>query len=111
MAKSPTELTLAFLRTDGWLAEVVERWIPGANIRKDLWGFGDVIAIRGTETLLVQTTSWSNVSARLNKITDDLHADYLAACRKAGWLIHIHGWKHKKVSNRLHYSQKIVDLS
>jgi hypothetical protein len=86
------------------MAEVVEKWIPGANIRKDLWGWCDIVAIRDGETLAVQTTSYSNVSARAKKIAE---SDTIAEVRKAGWLIHIHGWH--KVENR--WKCRVVDIS
>lgn len=109
MAKSPTENSLAYLRENGWTAEVVERWIPGANIRKDLWGFVDIVAIRGEKTLGVQTTSYSNVSARVRKIQE---SDMLPLVREAGWLIHVHGWaKGKKEGRRILWKHRIVDLS
>jgi hypothetical protein len=72
MAMSPTQLSLAWLKKEGYLAEVVEKWIPGANIRKDLWGWCDIVAIRDGETVAVQCTSWDNISSgakRLRKAT------------------------------------------
>jgi hypothetical protein len=65
---SPTGRTLKLLRRGGWLVEVVERWVPGANIRRDLWGVGDVLAMKvGKPLLLVQVTSDSNVATRVAK--------------------------------------------
>ncbi len=93
MATSPTQLTLRHLREQGWTAEVVEHWIPGANIRRDLYGFVDVLAVRGPDTLAVQTTSHTNVSARIRKIAD---SPTIAAVREAGWCVHVHGWRKVK---------------
>ena len=104
MATSPTQLSLKKLRADGWLAEVVERWVPGANIRKDLFGWVDIVALKDGVTLAVQTTSYSNMSARANKIAD---SETIAEVRKANWSIHIHGW-HKK-DNR--WQCKVRDVS
>ena len=104
MALSPTQLTLRLLREDGWLVEVTEKWVPGANIRKDLFGWIDLLALRDGETLAVQTTSWSNISSRVNKIAE---SDTVAAVRKAGWTIHVIGWKKEK-SRWIH---KVVDVS
>lgn len=104
MAKSPTRLSLEKLRADGWLAEVVEKWIPGANIRKDLWGWTDIVALKDGQTLAVQTTSYSNISARVNKITE---SDTIAEVRKANWSVEVHGWR--KVNNR--WACKVVDVS
>jgi hypothetical protein len=86
---------LALLRADGWTAEVVERWVPGVNVRRDLFGFVDVLALRGPDTLAVQVTTATNVSAHIHKIED---APTLAAVRAAGWSIEVHGWR--KSGNR-----------
>lgn len=110
---SPTARTLAMLRKDGWLAWVVEKWVPNTQQRSDLFGFIDVLAIRGPDTLAVQSTSRSNVSSRVRKITD--HAN-VAAVRAAGWAIHVHGWgkvKHKcKNGNTVdRWDCRVVDVS
>lgn len=89
MSTSPTVLSLRHLRDDGWTAEVVERWIPGANIRRDLFGFIDILAIKAGDVLAVQTTSAANVSARVRKIAESEH---IGTIRDAGWSIHVHGW-------------------
>ena len=66
---SPTQRTLAALRKDGWTAEVVERWIPGANIRRDLFGFGDILAMHPDHgILMVQATSTPHVRDRIAKL-------------------------------------------
>ena len=82
--------SLKRLRDDGWLAEPVERWIPGARVRRDLWGFADVLALRGPEVLAVQVTSGSNVAARVKKITD---SENLPAVRAANIGVIVHGWR------------------
>jgi hypothetical protein len=92
---SPTQRSLKLLRDRGYLAEVVEKWIPGANIRKDLWGWCDVVGVKRGETLAVQATSASNVSARVKKIAD---SETVGKVREAGWRIVVFGWK--KVKNR-----------
>ena len=104
MANSPTARSLAYLREQGYTVEVVERWIPGANIRKDLFGFIDLVAIKRDETLAVQTTSYSNVSARVSKISEH---ENLAAVRAAGWRIEVHGWVRRKTG----WHVRVVDLS
>lgn len=92
MSTSPTALTLRDLRRDGWTAEVVERWNPHARVRHDLFGFVDVLALRGDVTLGVQATSASNVSSRVRKIAD---SDLVAAVRAAGWQLEVWGWEKK----------------
>lgn len=90
MTISPTALTLRALRRDGYTAEVVEHWNPHARVRNDLFGVIDVLALKGAETLAVQATSDSNVSARVRKIAESEH---IAAIREAGWSIFVFGWR------------------
>ena len=104
-AVSPTSRTLKKLRDDGYVAEVVEKWIPGANIRRDLFNFIDVVGIRGAETIGVQCTSRGHVNDRCKKIAD---AEHVGAVREAGWRIEVHGWSKNK-SGR--WQCKVVDCS
>lgn len=89
---TPTQLTLRKLRADGYIAEVVERWNPHANVRNDLFGFVDVLALRGNETLAIQATTAPNVMARVNKIAN---SPQIGSVREAGWTIRVWGWGKK----------------
>lgn len=91
---TPTARTLTMLRADGWTAEVVERWNPHARVRHDLFNVADILAVRGVETLAVQVTAGSGVSARVRKLTASSALPLLAA---AGWRIEVHGWRKVKV--------------
>lgn len=67
---TPTALTLRHLRDSGYLAAVVEQWIPKIERRRDLFGIGDVLGIhshRRPAFLLVQCTSIDHVGDRLTK--------------------------------------------
>ena len=101
--KSPTVRSLEKLRAEGYLCQIVERWNPHAQIRQDLFGIGDILAIREGETLLVQTTSRGNVAARVTKIQESEHLDKILA---AGWKITVHGWGKLKAG----WTCKIVDF-
>lgn len=69
----------------------MERWNPHARIRQDLFGFIDVLAIRGDQTLAIQATSGSNVAHRLAKIrATPAAAAWLAGASRG---IVIHGWR------------------
>jgi len=93
MGMSPTQLTLRQLRRDGYTAEVTERWNPWAKCRQDLFKIIDVLAVGHGETVAVQCTSYSNISARVRKIAD---ADAVPDMREAGWRIIVQGWHKKK---------------
>ena len=104
---SPTQRTLKELRKRGYpLVQVTERWNSFAQIRQDLFGFVDVLAVSPEhDTVAVQVTSSSNVSARVAKITD---SPALAVLRLAGWKILVHGWR-KAANGR--YVLREIDLS
>lgn len=87
---SPTQRTVAELKKRGYRAAIVERWNSFARIRQDLFGIVDVLAIGNGETLAIQCTSGSNVSARVRKIAE---ADATPDMRKAGWKIVVWGWR------------------
>lgn len=108
--KSPTQNTLQYLRSEGYLAAVVEHWNMHAKIRQDLFGFIDVLAIGHGETVGVQSTSRANISSRINKIEGDEYADALAFMRDANWKILVHGWDQPKGKGTT-YRLKEVDLS
>ena len=94
MSVSPTQRSLAEMRKRGYLCAVVEHWNPFAKIRQDLYGFIDIICIGEDETIGVQSTSYSNVSARVSKISNH---DNTGAVRKAGWKILVQGWDGQKL--------------
>lgn len=103
---SPAARSLAALRADGWTVAVVEKWNPHARVRQDLYGIGDLLAIRPDETLLVQVTTADHVSHRVAKIAD---AEHVAAVREAGWRIEVHGWRYDRKTRR--WVCRIVDVS
>jgi hypothetical protein len=93
--KTPTALSLEHLRNQGYHVEVVEQTKrvgkPGSMKvwKVDLWNFIDLLAIRRGEVLGVQVTSWSNVAARVRKITD---SPLLPLVREANVRVLVHGW-------------------
>lgn len=106
MAKtSPTQRSLALLREKYPLVQVVEKWNPHARIRQDLYGIIDILCVGDRETVAVQTTSGSSVSARIKKMMDSPALPHL---REAGWRIIIHGWTKNSKGK---YVLREVDLS
>jgi len=95
MKASPTARTMAMLRAEGWHVGKVEQTIPTTFIKRDLFGFLDLVAIKPGEPVLgIQVTSGSNVSARIQKI-QELEAS--AVWREVARL-EVHGWR--KVGKR-----------
>ena len=90
--KSPTELSLKYLRNQGYTCQVVETWNPFAKVRIDLFHIIDIVAIKAGEVgvLGIQTTSKSNISARVAKAKNNKD---LLVWYKAGNNFIIHGWE------------------
>ena len=101
---SPTQRSLAHLRNLGYRVAVVERWNPHARIRQDLFGVLDLLAVRDGEILGVQTTSGSNVSARLAKMAD---SEAVPELRQAGMRLEVHGWRKLKAG----WTLRSIDVS
>ena len=95
MATSPTRRTLQWLRDDGWIPAVVERWCSFSRRRIDLFGVIDILAIKPGQTgvLGVQATSASNVTSRVRKIKKSGIADLWIECNNELWVV---GWKKVK---------------
>lgn len=103
-----TQRSLKRLRDNGWIAWIVEKWIPPRGkmkfgIRQDVWGFGDVLACRPAEqgpsgvivnasvTALVQcfpNTGGSFAAHRRKILAIPEHKIWLAS----GNVILLHGW-------------------
>jgi len=102
---SPTARTLELLRRCGYLAEVVERWLPRVNRRRDLFRLADVLAVHPVrrEIVLVQTTTADHLAHRLAKVKA---LPELAGLLAAGCKISLHGWKRQGTRWRV----KIVNI-
>jgi len=93
MASSPTSRSLAMMREQGYIVDVVERRIPFSKKTHDLFNIIDIVAVGGGETVGIQTTSYSNVSTRVKKINE---SPYRPILQEAGWFLVVHGWHKKK---------------
>ena len=84
---TPTARSLAELRRLGWTGEVVEKWIPQAKIRRDLFGIFDIVAITPDGLLGIQCTSGSNHASRVHKVqeSDALPKWLGAGCHAEVW--------------------------
>ena len=88
--KSPTVLTLQWLRDNGYIADKVEHWNPFSKTRKDLFGIIDIIAAGKGKVLGVQATTRANVSARVKKAMENEYLPaWLTSARFEVW-----GWYH-----------------
>lgn len=108
---SPTQLSLKKWRALDYDAHIVEYWNPFAKKRKDLLGFADILCqTYGQPVVLLQVTSYSNMSARKNKI---LALDSALIWLSTGGRIVVEGW-HKKPkkpgSKQLTWQARVVEI-
>ena len=98
---TPTERTLAYLRGLHLECGIVERWLPKARKRLDLFGFIDIIAIDKYQTIGVQSCGTA-FSEHLKKIkAEPMVRRWLAYKNREVLLI---GWrklKQKKKDGKL----------
>jgi hypothetical protein len=115
---SPTQRSLAHVRKQGYaLIAVTEHWIPctpagfkGPILRKDLYGCVDILCLHEGKVIAIQTTSGSNVSARVTKIKNEC-SKALEQMKLCGWRILVHGWaKQGKVGKRKLWTLREVEI-
>ena len=88
--------TTKLLRDQGYTVATVEYYNYFTKRKHDLFGCIDLLAIGNCETLAIQVTSKSNMSARIHKIED---SETLPEMLRSGWRVLVHGWWKNK-SNR-----------
>jgi len=80
---------MEYLRGLGYEVDITERYNHHSRQKNDLFGFADLIAIRPGVTLAVQTTTSSNMAARVKTV---MSCKLAGLCKEAGWNIEVHGW-------------------
>lgn len=94
MPSKPTQRTLDHCRRRGWHPAVVEKWIPQARRRSDLYGGIDLVVMDDQQGLLgIQATDGSSVSKRAEKLSAlPLMIEWL----RRGNRLEIWGWRKLK---------------
>jgi hypothetical protein len=101
---SPTQRSLAYIRSQGMKPWIVEYWNPFARKRVDLYGCIDILCIGNGETWAVQTTS-TGVASRVKKITE---SEYFPVMLESGWRVFVHGWAKNTKGEMKH---RVVELT
>ena len=91
MKTSPTQRSKKLLEQQGYTVAIVEKWNPHANIRQDLFGFIDLLAIHPEikGCLGIQTTTRAHQADREKKA---LANENFQVWLSSGNQFHIHGW-------------------
>lgn len=84
-----TQRTVKMMRDQGYTVDVVESYNAYTRRKKDLFGCIDLLCIGNGETIAIQVTSKSNMSARIKKIEA---SDALPEMLRSKWRILVHGW-------------------
>jgi len=93
---TPTQRTLRELKKLYNHVDIVERWIPGANIRKDLFGIIDIIALDSARGIIGVQSTGSAFSAHWEKLTVS-HVDSTRRWLEVGGVLELWGWRKVKV--------------
>lgn len=93
---SPTQRTLALLRGRGFVADVVERWIPGGFVRRDYLNIVDILAITGRDTIGVQSCGEA-FSDHWKKMTEEHSGSAKAWLENYSRRLLLIGWRPVKV--------------
>jgi len=98
---SLNQRTITLLEERGYVCDTVESYNAFTRRKKDLFGLFDILAIGKGETIAIQLTSKSNMSARIKKISN---SPYLAEVLRSKWRILVIGW-FKKENGRYDYKE------
>lgn len=89
--KSPNSRSLDHMRKLGYACDIVERRLPRGFVTKDLYGFIDILCVKGEDIVGVQATGGDggNVAARIRKIVE--HENWPLVCKAIR--VVVHGWR------------------
>lgn len=97
-----TARSMKMMRAEGWSnVGSVEKWVPGANVRRDLFGFIDLIALhpRIPAVVGVQCYTESTRAAHLRKIAAlDKATGAITAWLEAGGGLILHEWRKRTLA-------------
>ena len=98
---SPTQRTLAYLKEQGIICGICERWIPnprmpGGGIRSDLFGFIDIIAISKADGVVGIQSCGQDFSGHKKKILEERREEVIEWL-EAGAKLQLIGWRKLKL--------------
>ena len=90
--RSPTQRSIELLKSQGYTVYIAEHYNAFAKIRRDLFGFIDIVALHPNKkgVLGIQTTTGTNLSARIKKAQMLTAFNLWLSCGNA---VEFHGWR------------------
>ena len=89
---TPTQRTLKALREQGMIAGIVERWIPRINIRRDLFGILDIVALHPVRGVVGVQSTGQDFAGHMAKMTVEKRAECMAWLKTPGTALELWGW-------------------
>lgn len=96
---SPTQRTLRYLRQQGRICGIVEKFNPHVGphgIRQDLFGFIDIIALDPERGIIGIQSCGQDFAQHRRKITEE-RTDIVAEWLKSGGKVELWGWRKLKL--------------
>ena len=102
MAISPTQRTLHALRNQGRVCAITERWQmipghPGGGVRKDLFGFVDVLALDAERGFVAIQSCGQSFAQHVRKLTDSDCTQWVIEWLRCGGSVELWGWRKLKL--------------
>ncbi|MCP4262785.1 MAG: hypothetical protein GY774_35550 [Planctomycetes bacterium] len=99
---SPTQRTLRFLRQEGSLVDVAERWminprVPGGGFRKDLFGFVDLVVLDPDQGIGGIQSCGQSFAEHKRKLLDSECTQFVVEWLKCGGYVELWGWRKVKL--------------
>ena len=115
---SPTQRTIAYLKNQGLICGTVERWIPnprmpGGGIRKDLFGFIDIITISRADGVTGIQSCGQDFIGHQRKILFEKKEE-LFEWLSSGANFQLIGWrklKKKRGGSQMIWSPRILEIN
>lgn len=96
MSISPTSRTLSYIRSQGWVADIVERYLAHAGKfgqRKDMFGFGDIVAMGEGSIIAIQSCGQSFAAHDKKIRLDEQVAPNALLWLESGGRLLLIGWR------------------
>ena len=111
---SPTQRTLRYLREQGHVAAIVEKWNPHVGIRQDLFGFIDIIALDPEKGVIGVQSTGQDFAGHYRKLTTERYQEVSDWLKTPGTSLLLIGWRKLKVKRggkAMRWSPRIQEIT